>query len=68
MTKRKMTIISTCIYFFCALVWSLNFFINWRADGMITVSTGLFGVAAVCFALAGIMGVLRVRHLPKEEK
>ena len=68
MTQRKMTLISTCIYLFCALVWLANFLINWHADGTITVSTGLFGVAAACFAVAGIMGVIRVRRLPKEEK
>ena len=68
MTQRKMTIISTCIYLFCALVWAANFAIHWHTDGMITVSTGLFGVAAVCFAIAGVGGVIRVRHLPKEEK
>lgn len=68
MTQRKMTIISTCIYLFCALVWAANFLINWHTDGVITTSTGLFGVAAVCFAVAGVMGVFRVRRLPKEEK
>ena len=68
MTQRKMTTISTCIYLFCALIWAVNFAVNWCADGTITVSTGLFGLAAVCFAVAGIMGAIRVRHLPKEEK
>lgn len=68
MTQRKMTIISTCIYFFCALVWSANFFINWYADGLVTASTGLFGLAAVCFVVAGVLGAIRLRKLPKEEK
>ena len=68
MTQRKMTIISTGIYLFCALVWGLNFFIHWYTEGVISVSTGLFGVAAACFLVAGVMGAIRVRHMPKEEK
>lgn len=68
MTQRKMTTISTCIYFFCALVWAANFGINWYADGVITVSTALFGVSSVLFAIAGVLGAIRLRKMPKEEK
>lgn len=68
MTQRKMTTISTCIYFFCALVWAVNFGVNWYADDVITVSTGLFGVSSALFAVAGVLGVLRLRRMPKEEK
>lgn len=68
MTQRKMTAISTCIYFFCALVWAANFGINWYADGLITVSTGLFGAASALFAVAGVLGAIRLHKMPKEEK
>lgn len=68
MTQRKMTTISTCIYFFCSMIWAANFGINWYADGAITLSTGLFGVASLLFAVAGVLGVIRLRKMPKEEK
>ena len=68
MTQRKMTTISTCINLFCAFVWMANFFIHWCTEGTISLSTGLFGVAAACFAIAGLGGLFRLRKMPKEEK
>lgn len=67
MTKKAMWI-STGIYLFCTVLWTANFFLHWYQDGIIETSTALFGVAAVCFAVAGVMGLIRVRHMPKEEK
>lgn len=68
MTKRKTTLITSCIYLFCALVWAVNFAINWHGDGAITVSTGLYGVAAACFAVAAVLGFVRYRRMPKEDE
>ncbi len=68
MTQRKMTSISTGIYLFCAVIWTANFGLHWWQDGVINTSTGLFGLAAVCFAIAGAGGILRLRRMPKEDE
>ena len=60
--------ITTGLYLFCALVWALNFFLHWRQDGMIDVSTALFGVSAACFLIAGVLNIVRIRRLKKEDK
>ena len=66
MTKKTMRI-STGVYLFCALVWTINFFLHWHQDGRIEVSTALFGVSAVCFLIAGLGGVFALRRARKEE-
>lgn len=68
MTKRKMATITTGINLFCALIWCANFFIHWHVDGAISLSTILFGVAGLLFAVAGIGGLINLRKLPKEDK
>ena len=60
--------ITTGIYLFCALVWTLNFFLAWRADGMIGTSTALFGVSAVCFLIAAALNFVRLRRMKKGDK
>ena len=66
MTKKTMRI-TTGIYLFCAVIWAINFFLHWYQDGGIEISTALFGVSAVCFAIAGLGGVLALRRARKEE-
>ena len=65
MTKKKMWL-STGLYVFCALIWTVNFFLHWKQDGAVDFSTALFGVSAVLFAVAAVMGVVRLTRLPKE--
>lgn len=65
--SRKTLWISTGIYIFSALLWTVNFFLHWRRDGMIQFSTALFGVAAVCFAVSTVLNLIRIRRLKKEE-
>ena len=67
MTKKTMWI-STGIYIFCAVVWTVNFFLHWHQDGMIEASTALFGVAAVCFGISAVLNLIRIRRMKKEEK
>ena len=67
MTKKNMWWI-TGFHTFCALIWTVNFFLHWHKDGMISVSTGLFGLSAVLFTISAVMGVIRLIRLPKENK
>lgn len=65
MTKKKMWF-TTGLYIFCALIWTVNFFLHWHKDGMIQFSTALFGVSAVLFTVAAVGSLLNVLRLPKE--
>ena len=67
MTKKTL-LFNTGLNSFCAVLWTVNFVIDWLEEGVVTVSTGCFGVAAVCFAVAAIMGVIRILRLKKEEQ
>lgn len=58
---------STGIYLFCALIWAINFFLHWSQDGRIAVSTALFGVSAVCFAIAGVGGLTALHRARRDE-
>ena len=60
--------VTTGIYAFCALVWTLNFFLHWTQDGAIDASTALFGLAAVCFGVSAVLNFIRIRRMKKEEK
>lgn len=68
MTKKQMKI-SVGLYVFCALIWTLNFFIHWYTDGCLAFSTVLYGISAVCFTIAAVLGIIRVHRLKntKEE-
>ena len=66
--SKKTVWITTGIYIFCAVVWTVNFFLHWHQDGAINTSTALFGVAAVCFVISSVAGVIRIRRLKKEDK
>lgn len=68
MTKKQMKI-SVGLYVFCAVIWTINFFIHWYTDGVLELSTILFGVSAVCFTVAAVLGVVRLCRLKntKEE-
>lgn len=65
--SRKRMLATTAIYIVCAVIWTLNFFINWRQDGMLESSTVLFGVAAVCFAISAVLNVIRICRMKKED-
>ena len=67
MTKKTMWI-STGIYIFCAVMWTVNFYLHWHQDGLIETSTALFGVAAVCFGISSVLNLIRIRRMKKEEK
>ena len=67
MTKKMMWF-STALYGFCALVWTVNFFLHWNKDGMIEVSTALFGVSAVCFGIAAVLNVIRLVRMSRRNK
>ncbi len=67
MTKKTL-LFTTGLYAFCAVLWTVNFVINWLEEGVVTISTGCFGVAAVCFAVAAVTGGIRILRLKKEEK
>lgn len=54
------------LYILCTLIWTLNFFLHWHKDGMISVSTALFGVAAVLFAVSAVGSVLSLIRAKKE--
>ncbi len=66
MTKKRMLIL-TWLYGFCAVSWTVNFFLHWYQDGMIDVSTALFGVAAICFAIAAVLGGMSLHRLRKDD-
>lgn len=66
MTKKTMWL-TTGLYIFCAVIWTVNFFINWRQDGALETSTVLFGVAAVCFAISAVLNIIRIRRMKKED-
>ena len=68
MTKKKLWWIAG-LYSFCALVWTINFFLHWHNDGTISFSTALFGVAAVCFIISAVGSVVRLirAYRQKEE-
>jgi len=67
MTKKTMWL-TTALYIFCAVIWTVNFFLHWHQDGMIETSTALFGVSAVCFGIAGVLNAIRLTRLCKQEK
>ena len=67
MTKKKMWWI-TGLYTFCALIWTTNFFLHWYQDGMVSFSTGLFGLSAVLFAVAAVGSALQLNRLYKANK
>lgn len=66
MTRKRM-LISTGLYVFCAVIWTVNFFLHWYQDGMIEVSTALFGVAAICFGIAAVLGGMSLHRLSKDD-
>lgn len=68
MTRKQMKI-SVGLYVFCAVIWTINFFIHWYTDGIVTLSTILYGVTAVCFTIAAVLGIIRLCRLKntKEE-
>ena len=68
MTKKQMKI-SVGLYVFCAVIWTINFLIHWYTDGVLQLSTILYGVSAVCFTIAAVLGVIRLCRLKntKEE-
>lgn len=59
---------TTSLYIFCTVVWTANFFLHWRMDGCISISTGLFGLTAVCFAISAVLNLIRIRNMKKEEE
>lgn len=67
MTK-KMLWISTGLYGFCALVWTMNFALHWHMDGRINASTALFGFSAACFGIAAALNVIRLVRLGRSKK
>lgn len=67
MTRRKQMIITTCLYAFCAVVWTANFFITWHNAGTLETSTVLFAVSAVCFGIAAVLNIIRIRRMKKED-
>ena len=60
--------VTTGIYIFCAVLWTVNFFLHWRQDGAVTFSTALFGVAAVCFGISAVLNLIRIRRMKKEDQ
>lgn len=62
MTKKQLRF-TTGLYVFCALIWTFNFFINWHVDGRLTTSTILYGISALCFTIAAVLNIIRVRRL-----
>ena len=59
MTKKQMKI-SVALYVFCAVIWTINFGIHWYTDGVLELSTILYGVSALCFTVAAVLGVIRL--------
>lgn len=66
--SRKTMWITTGIYVFCAVIWTVNFFLHWHQDGSINTSTALFGVAAVCFGISAVLNIIRICRMKKEGK
>lgn len=62
MTKKQLQF-STRLYGCCAMVWIINFFLNWHLDGMINVSTVLYGLAGICFAVSAVLNAIRVHRM-----
>lgn len=60
--------ITTAIYGFCAVLWTVNFFLHWHQDGTIEFSTALFGLAAVCFGISAVLNGIRLRGKKKGDK
>ena len=67
MSKKAMWI-STGIYLFCTVVWTVNFFLHWHQDGAIGASTAMFGVAAVCFGISSVLNLIRIGRMKKEDE
>ena len=67
MSEKSMKI-STAIYILNAVIWTVNFFLNWVEDGMLKVSTVLFGISAVCFIIASVGAVLALCRKKREER
>lgn len=65
MTKKKM-LFSTGLYIFCALIWTMNFFLHWHLEGRLLVSSLLYGVSAVCFTVAAVLNVMQLRRMRKQ--
>ena len=65
MTKKKQWL-AVGLNIFCALIWTVNFFLHWHKDGMIRVSMALFGVSAALFTLAAVLSVINVFRRAKE--
>lgn len=65
--SKKTLKITAGLYVFCAVIWTVNFVLHWRADGLINVSTGLFGLAAVCFAVSAVLNIIRLCRMKKED-
>ena len=59
MTKKKLWWIAG-LYTFCALIWTVNFFLHWSQDGAIEFRTALFGVAAAYFIIAAAGSIIRL--------
>ena len=66
--SKKTTWITTGIYIFNAMIWTVNFFLHWHQDGSINTSTALFGVAAVCFGISAVLNIIRICRMKKEGK
>lgn len=66
---RKQLMITTGVYVLCALIWTFNFFCHWYEDGRLMISTVLFGFSALCFGIAAVLNVIRIRRIrnTKEE-
>lgn len=67
MSKKTMWI-TTGIYIFCAVIWTVNFFLHWHQDGGINTSTALFGMAAAFFGIAAVLNIIRICRMKKEGK
>ena len=65
MMVRKWVI--TGIYLFCAIVWALNFFVEWHKNGTLEGNTILFGIAAICFAISAVLHLIRVYQEKKKQ-
>lgn len=67
MTKKTL-LFNVGLNVLCAVLWTVNFVIDWLEEGVVTISTGCFGVAALCFAVAAVTGGIRILRLKKEEQ
>lgn len=68
MMSKKTMLLTTGLYIFCALIWTVNFFLHWNKDGAIGTSTVLYGISAVCFAIAAVLNVIRLVRAGKTER